>query len=164
MILHERTIEQVNARTLIWICNQHIHTQDTSWAYGQKLSGFSIHHWELVVLSLTWSCCWCFGLIVPNRTQPKPVLRANGNPSGPNCRLWRTMWLYTLAPSRMSMWSGKPKSESARQKSWQVFPFLIKWSCEGGKFCHYLRQTAPSTFHWGPEILPVLNDFRFATM
>ena len=62
-----------------------------------------------------WPCWGCFNLIVPNRAQPKPVLRINGDAGVLSHRPWCTTWLYGSASIRMSSWSGTPKFGSARQ-------------------------------------------------
>ena len=108
-----------------------------------------------------WSCCGHFALIIPVRSQPKPVLRANRYPGGDCCWPWHMIWLYMSAPSRMSMWSGTPKSGSARQNPDRYFHFWLNGTGKVGSFVITFGRTAASNLYHCPETLPVFNDFWF---
>ena len=61
----------------------------------------------------------------------------------------------------MSTWSRTPKSGSARWSPDRFFHFLSTGTGKVGSFVITISRTTASTFHLGPEIFPVNNDFYF---
>ena len=107
---------------------------------------------------------WCWGpllLIVQNRTHPKQLFIAMGEPGRPCCRPWHTTQLNTSTPKRMLVGLGVPNSGSARRSPVRCFQFGSNGTGITGNLVETLGMTTASIFHCGPEILLLVVDFKF---
>ena len=87
---------------------------------------------------------------MPDNTQSNWVSKAEREPGGPNHWQWRTIWLNTSAPRRISILAGVLKPGSANHITLTCVQFRSQGMGWTGKFNVTLGRTIASTYKFFP--------------
>ena len=110
---------------------------------------------------LLWLLLW----VSPTGTQPKHVLKADGEPEGANCQPWSIVRLKMLAPRSRSMLPGVPinapwgaKVWVSQKDIWQMLHLRLKGTRPVGRLVVTLGSTTASTARVFPQSFTILRS------